>query len=80
MIDYELIANQNGYTNLRWIDGKLCGILKFLYTYGVCVDIGEHSYKMRFCFETKLQAVGFLEIWDGETLPVIGRDGCTAIK
>ncbi len=80
MLRLEEIAHSHGYTNLRWVGEALCGILPFLYTHGVCYRLDESGYRMRFCFETKLQAVSFLETWDGKTLPIVGQDGCTAIK
>lgn len=70
-----------GYARLRFVpDRGVCGILRFIYTVGVCYGLDETGYAGRFCFDTAQNAALFLQNWDGETLPVIGEDGCTAIK
>jgi len=57
-----------------------CGLYRFLYTVGVCCGLDETGYLNRFCFDTWQNAELFLKEWDGKTLPVVGEDGCTAIK
>ena len=74
------ILESYGYEEIRCIDGIWCGLMRFLYTVGVCHGMDEHSIKGRFCFDTYQNASLFLKDWDGETPPVIGDDGCTAIK
>jgi hypothetical protein len=73
-------ANENGYENAREIDGVVCGIMRFMYTVGVCYGIDKTGYSGRFCFSSYMDATLFLKEWDGQTPPVIGEDGCTAIK
>ena len=73
-------ATENGYENIRVIDGVVCGTFRFIYTVGVCYGIDDVGYSGRFCFDNQLSAKLFLKEWDGETLPVIGEDGCKAIK
>jgi hypothetical protein len=69
-----------GYREIRLIDGEYCGLLRFIYTVGVCYGLDETGYRGRFCFDNHLDASLFLADWDGVTLPVVGEDGCTAIK
>lgn len=70
-----------GYARLRVVPGRgVCGILRFIYTVGVCYGLDETGYAGRYCFDTAQNAGLFLQDWNGETLPVIGEDGCTAIK
>ena len=69
-----------GYREIQYINGMLCGIQRYMFTVGVCVDMDETGYRMRFCFDTWQNAFLFLNEWDGVTLPVVGDDGCTAIK
>ena len=70
----------NGYQGMREIDGMVCATMRFLFTVGVCYGIDETGYRGRFCFDSYQNAELFLKDWDGKTLPVIGEDGCTAIK
>ena len=69
-----------GYQNLRLVNGAWCGTQRFIYTVGVVMGLDESGYKNRFCFDTEQNAALFLKEWDGTTLPVIGDDGCKAIK
>jgi hypothetical protein len=78
--ELEIFVAEMGYTNLRWINGQLCGLYRFLYTIGVVYGISENFYDGRFCFDNRLDAELFLKEWDGKKLPEIGIDGCTAIK
>lgn len=72
--------NALGYREVRYVNGMLCGIQRYMFTVGVCVDMDETGYAGRFCFDTWQNAYLFLEEWDGKTPPVVGLDGCTAIK
>ncbi len=73
--------DQNGYHDIRFIPNVgYCGIHRFMFTTGVCCGLNESGYSFRFCFNYVLDAVGFLNDWDGHTLPVVGEEGCTAIK
>lgn len=76
----EQAATDNGYKNIRVIDGVVCGTMRFMFTVGVCIGIDDVGYSGRFCFNTQMEADLFLAEWDGQTMPVIGEDGCTAIK
>jgi hypothetical protein len=69
-----------GYTEIATIDGNLCGLMRFMFTVGVCYGLDETGYRGRFCFDNHLDASLFLADWDGSKPPTIGVDGCTAIK
>jgi len=78
--ELEQLLINNGYKNFREIDGMVCATLRFIFTVGVCYGLDESGCRGRFCFENQLFAELFLKEWDGITPPVVGEDGCTAIK
>lgn len=82
MIDHDLerFLLSEGYTNLRDIEGMVCGCYRFIFTSGVCYGIDFGGLAGRFCFDTKANARLFLKEWDGIEKPIVGLDGCTAIK
>jgi hypothetical protein len=69
------------YSNLRWLDNMgICGTFRFIFTVGVVYGIDETGYIGRFCFDTEQNARLFLKYWNGLTRPIVGVDGCKAIK
>lgn len=79
VVDYT--SAQKDYRSLRNIDGMLCGIMGQVYTVGVFYGIDEiGNNEGRICFDTYQNAELFLQDWDGHTLPVVGEDGCKAVK
>ena len=72
---------RNGYSDLRVVPGRgVCGLHRYIYTVGVCYGMDMTGMKGRFCFDTEQNARLFLKDWDGETIPEVGVDGCTALK
>lgn len=70
-----------GYTHIQQIEGRgWCAINRFIYTHGVLFGMDRTFIKGRYCFQDQCGAEGFLLDWDGITVPVVGVDGCTAIK
>lgn len=75
------ILDEHGYADVRHVDGRgFCGLMRMMFTVGVCVGLDETGMKGRICFDTWQNAQLFLSEWDGKTEPVVGEDGCTAIK
>lgn len=74
------LFESHGYTNIRYVGDMWCGVNRFMYTCGVCYGLDECGYRGRFCFDTMQNATLFLQDWNGVTLPVVGEDGCTAVK
>ena len=75
----------HGYTDIKrmqifQLGDSYVGLRRFMYTCGVCYGLDETGYRGRFCFDSMQNARFFLHEWDGQTLPVVGEDGCTAIK
>jgi len=71
------------YTDLIRINGMTIAISKFIFSYGVIIGLERDFYKGRFCFDTYLNAKLFLDDYiksNGELVPLVGEDGCTAIK
>lgn len=69
------------YFQIRYVEGwGWCGLQRFIFTVGVCHGLDNIGRKGRFCFHTLGDALAFYEEWDGSKLPVVGEDGCTAIK
>ena len=81
--DKALVEHLNacGYTHIQRIEGRgWCGIGRFMFTHGVLFGMDITGYKGRYCFQDQCSAEGFMLDWDGITVPVVGVDGCTAIK
>lgn len=57
--------SQNGYTDLREIGGKLCGLSKFMFTTGLVVGLDQHGYELRYCYENEAEARAALQSWQG---------------
>lgn len=80
MNDEEFFASQ-GYTDIKkWEKYGWCAINRYIFTVGFLIGMDRTGMKGRFCFDTMANAKLFAENWDGETFPVAGLDGCTAIK
>lgn len=58
-----------GFTHIRVIDGKICGIKRFIFTTGLVVGLNKISYDGRFCYEHHSDAVAALNEWDGNGDP-----------
>ncbi|MFC6441025.1 hypothetical protein [Bowmanella sp. JS7-9] len=71
---------EQGYEDLRKVNGMWCGTMRMLFTHGVFIDLDHTGQRGRICFVSKAFASLFLKEWDGKTLPAVGEDGCTAIK
>lgn len=76
----EHMFTEHGYTQLRHINGMACGVMRFIYTCGVCFGLDDTGYVGRYCFDTYQNASLFLKDWDGLSTPKVGVDGCTAVK
>ena len=74
-----LLLKDEGFTSICIRNNKLCGILRFLDTIGVCIDIDEIGWETRYYFDTMKNAELFLSEWTGDYKPVVGEDGCTSI-
>ena len=65
--DIEIFLAKQGYTNLKEIDGKICGLARFAFTTGLCVDLDMHGYKYRYCYEQRGAALEALEKYNDTT-------------
>jgi len=64
------ILAENGYTHVRQLPtGEWAAILKFIFTYGLCVGLDEYGLRTRFCYGTEIEAVAALHEWDGKGFP-----------
>ena len=54
-----------GYSHLRDIGGKICGLLSFISTTGLIVGMDESGYDRRYCYEYAADAIKALAEWDG---------------
>ena len=52
---------EEGYFNLKVIDGKLCGLYRFAFTTGLVVDLTECEYSHRYCYSNLSDAKEALE-------------------
>jgi hypothetical protein len=51
------------------INGKVCAIGTYLYTYGLVVGIDERGHESRYCYERLYDAIKGLLLWDGKGDP-----------
>lgn len=82
-LDFDFLkeVEKEGYFNIRYVPhAGYCGLHRYIYTIGICIGLNTVGFNERFCFDSLLGAKSFLDTWDGETNPVVGQDGCTAIK
>lgn len=42
--EFEKFLTEEGYTNVRVIDGVICATLRFIYTVGVCYGLDSTGY------------------------------------
>lgn len=70
----------NGYTDLRQIDGKWYGLMRMAYNTRLCCNLDKSGLDGGICFSTWRYAREFLINWDGKTDPIVGEDGCKADK
>ena len=60
-----------GYRFMRQVpDNGICGVMPMLFTTGLFVDMEQHGYSHRFCYETPQEALVALKGWSGEGDPV----------
>lgn len=58
-----------GYTDLREIDGRLCGLMRMVVTHALVVGLHEMHYEYRYCYENESDARAALAVWDGTEHP-----------
>lgn len=63
------ICEDNGYTDARVVDDRLCALRQFMTTYGLVIDIDDTGYQRRYCYENYLDAKDALDEWDGIAHP-----------
>lgn len=68
IVDHKIIAN------------KVYAIQPFMYTYGILLDIDTTSIRGRYCFGSLVEAKVFFDEFTGWQVPIVGVNGCTAIK
>lgn len=55
-----------GYQEVRCLsDGRLIGVMRFVYTAGLCVDLDNRGYGVRYCYARMIDAVAAAATWDG---------------
>jgi len=60
----------DGYYQFREIEGRgLCGLMRFIFTVGLCHGLEEHGYAGRYCYDNESDAKEALELWSGEGDP-----------
>lgn len=73
-----LESEENGYFNVRVIDGRIIGNLQFLFTTALVLDMDEGGYKKRYCYESRHLAIkACKELKHPDDTPL---EGWTAIK
>ena len=52
-----------GYTGVLRLNGKIVGVMEFIFTYGICVGLDETGYEYRFCYGSFAEAATGLAEW-----------------
>lgn len=61
---------RDGYSELRVIPGRgICGVIRMIFTTGLCHGLDEYSREGRWCYPTMSEAVIALNEWNGEGDP-----------
>jgi hypothetical protein len=63
------LMDECGYVKLRHINGKLCGVTPFIFTWGFAVGLDGTGYEYRYCFEWLNDALSALDKFDGTKDP-----------
>lgn len=66
-----IIPELGYYTNVRELNGNLCAVHPFLFTWAICVGINMegNEHKTRYCYEKQEDAEEALAEWDGRGDP-----------
>lgn len=65
----EFLENE-GYCHLTEINGRgVCGVMRFMFTYGLVYGLDESGYKGRYCFDNAIEAAVSLAVWSGSGDP-----------
>jgi hypothetical protein len=48
--EFKAYLESNGYFDLKEVDGKILGLMRFMYTIAIVVDIDSTGYSHRYCY------------------------------
>ena len=69
MKDIIKFLEAEGFTHIRVINGRICGIKRFIFTTGLVIGLDEIGYLGRYCYENRSDAIDALREWDGSGDP-----------
>lgn len=62
--------SDEGYSPIRMLpDGRVIGVRKMMFTFGLFVGLDARGYSHRYCYESRNDALRALETWNGEVHP-----------
>jgi hypothetical protein len=68
-----LALGEGSYSHLRYTDGKVCGLARMAFTWGLMYDMGRTLWdapcRRRYCYEDKFEALKALIFWNGQGDP-----------
>ena len=68
--DTEEFFKNQGYSCIRLMpNGQIYGVQKFLFTYGLMINLSFVGYERRYCYQREVAAATALVMWDGEGDP-----------
>jgi hypothetical protein len=71
--DPKSYLESDGYLQPRQLPaGEWAGVMRFAFTWGLCLGLDAHGYRTRFCYALKHEALNALAVWDGKGHP-LGR-------
>lgn len=63
------IAKANEYIDVKVMNGKIYGVLRFIYTTAIMVGVDEIGYQYRYCYPNYADALADFATWDGNGDP-----------
>lgn len=63
------VAKANSCLMTKVMNGKVYGLVRFIYTTGLMVDVNEYGYAYRYCYESHADALSDFLTWDGRGDP-----------
>jgi hypothetical protein len=67
--DLRSLLDANGYHDVRALNGAVCAVGRFNFTFGLIVGLGWEGYERRYCYELEADARAALAEWDGQGHP-----------
>ena len=69
---YDFLVEQ-GYSNIRFLPNGVVGLIRLLYTTGLCIGLNDVGWEERYCYPNRELAIGACNaLHDMDDEPLIG--------